>query len=268
METHIFSKWNITMEVMHGCYLIPIFIINLKRSQERLRRICTSIHQANEILQHKGYLLQPYAYNAVDYKDPERVKTLLANYNIFTHGKHILPAEVCCTLSHVECIKESQFRDVKQNIQRPYIICEDDIDIVRFARFFERFKTNIQQTPEQCGVLQLVASTYPQHHIYGVHQTVVPWNLFYYSACMYLVFPKSRNILQKQYMRNNKWVIDDSRLGVADFMIYHLSNTYTTPFPYCSLQADESTIHNSHLDFHKSIHQHIEEFVASQSNSS
>ena len=81
-----------------------------------------------------------------------------------------------------------------------------------------------------------------------------------------MVFPKCYNILQEKYMKNNKWIIKDSRLGVADFMIYHDASPYTTPFPYCTLQTDESTIHNSHLNFHKSISARIEEFVASQSN--
>lgn len=264
MPEHAFTKWNVHLERKGDWFVLPLCVINLKRCTERLERVCASVANANTLLHTHGYTLELHVFEAYDYRRPKQVTSQLVFPLTYTKGKHIRPAEVCCTLSHLACIHGTQQRDRDLGQQRPWLVCEDDIDITRLASHFERFVTDLQNTPAECGILQLVATTNPTHHIYGVETAVVPWKAHYFAACMYLVLPVARAVLQKKFMRESKWLIHDRRLSVADHVVYSSTRTFTTPFPYCSLQADESVIHPSHLKFHRQVMQQMDAFVESE----
>lgn len=103
---------------------VPVFVINLDRSADRLKAIVDSAGEFGIAVERipavDGSRLDPDQPVPVDHKTFERI-----------HGKRILPGEIGCYLSHLKALETIAGRD------EPYaVIIEDD---VRFTEDFGRF---------------------------------------------------------------------------------------------------------------------------------
>ncbi|MGB3390275.1 MAG: glycosyltransferase family 25 protein [Pseudaminobacter sp.] len=107
---------------------IPVFVINLDRSPERLAKVRESAEKLGvELVRVKavdGAQLTPEHAQKVDHASFER-----------NHGKRILPAEIGCYLSHLDAL-----RIVADSPQSHAVIVEDD---VRFSPDFPAFLADL-----------------------------------------------------------------------------------------------------------------------------
>lgn len=109
---------------------VPVFVINLDRSTDRLKAIVESAGEFGIAIERipaiDGSQLNPDRPGPVDRKTFERI-----------HGKRMLPGEIGCYLSHLSALETIAGRD------EPYaVIVEDD---VRFTAGFGRFIEDLRR---------------------------------------------------------------------------------------------------------------------------
>jgi hypothetical protein len=173
-------------------------------------------------------------------------------------------AEIGCTVSHVACVEQCVAND-----ERLAIICEDDIDLIHFGRFFTEFVAHFEATPEDMQAMQLVAMINPPNQIYGSPPPPPPsqpvlnqrWQPHCYSSAMYLITRDGMRGVCEKYLVAGKVCLANERASVADHAIFSATHSYVTRFPFCKLQAETSTIHVHHLTFHQKVVDEIEAFI-------
>ena len=229
----------------HNLFVIPMIVINLKRSKERLIIFYKNISKTNKLLKSHGFIINVIRFNAIDGLDKERLYNAYNDKNIINNSKqsHL---EFACTASHLYSIK--QFFENKDNIA---FICEDDIDIYNFGVYFETFIDYLNCVPENWNILQLLP-TQPnlyKNKIYNIYK----WIIKIAGAGFYLINKKGIEKIYHKFFTNNIITFNNGIVNyTSDYIIYKYVNTYTSSFPFGKYpKYNNSTIHSNHLDFHK-----------------
>jgi hypothetical protein len=246
-------------------YEIPLYCINMERSRQRLADFRASVSHTNTLLAAHGYVLVPHRFDAYDCQDGQRLADKL--HAAATAAPCCLSdAEIGCTVSHVACVEQCVAND-----ERLAIICEDDIDLVHFGRFFNEFVAHFEATPDDMQAMQLVAMINPPNQIYTHNNTAhLPpppplnqkWQPYCYSSAMYVITRDGMRDVCEKYLVAGKVRLANERTSVADHAIFSATHSYVTRFPFCRLQAETSTIHEHHLSFHQKVVDEIEAFIA------
>jgi GR25 family glycosyltransferase involved in LPS biosynthesis len=151
--------------------------------------------------------------------------------------------EYACLLSHLNAIKT--FNLSKHNIA---LILEDDISLEYLKYWNESICDIIYNAPEDWEVIMLNYQAF-----YYLNDT---YTLNYKGrvscAQAYLINKRGSNKLINILFKNNKYVLTNCNIHTADNYIFCILKTYIYKYPYFTYPTEnDSTIHTSHLDFHK-----------------
>mgnify|MGYP000273852807 CR=1 FL=1 len=150
--------------------------------------------------------------------------------------------EKAVTLSHIKAINYLKSQDGSY-----FLICEDDIDIKNINLFDYDLKHIINQAPE--FDILLISKIYDKK----LEDKYTKWNDTIYGAMCYVI---SRNGIEKltsfaQYDFNLNSFNITYPLSIADWFLYHNTNTYVFKYNYISSLDEDSLIHPEHINIHK-----------------
>jgi len=170
--------------------------------------------------------------------------------------RYITNYEIACIYSHLRAIQS-----LKDKEGEYFMICEDDISFENIYLFDVDLKTIIQNAPK-FDILLL-------HHIYEVSltDTYVNWNdyLNIYgspiaSASCYIISRNGLNKISSYYLEKDNifhFYNTEKKLSVTDEYLYKNTNTWVYKYNYITTRDIESTIHNEHVNFHKTNNNNI-----------
>ncbi len=200
---------------------------------ERISAIDGKKETLDEILSHlkiNENNVSPYIY------------TYLSNFKL--NNKNITQYEYACLLSHLNTIKK-----FSETNYRYALIFEDDISLEYSKYWNKKISEIINQAPDDWDILML-GYTYA-NSINNNYELVN--NNYIYGAFSYVIKNKSAKEFIKNIYKDNKFEILNNREHNSDIYIFSELKTYCYKYPYFTYFVDnESTIHNDHLDFHKS----------------
>lgn len=208
----------------------PIYYINLKRCHER---------NAQMISQFEKYKVN--RYNRIDAIDGKNNK-LYNKYYQLIYKPDSTKVELAVTLSHIKAIRKAH-RDNCVDA----IIMEDDIDISILFEFIDLFKKTIGCLPSNADTIQLhMISFYP-----GKLQDnlLMKWNISknMWGAGMYYI---KRSGMEKimGLIGSDNLINFRNYVSVADYLIYSVTNSYTSTYPFGIPFCRDSTIHPEHIE--------------------
>ena len=229
-------------------YLSKIVWINLDRSPERrsyMDRLLELCNVNNERI------------SAVDGKNFD-VFSILGNlrtvpqYKDFYNGKVIYrkmkTSEVGCTLSHIKAI------NLLNNEPGEYfMICEDDISFENLVYFPN---TSLEKIIKNAPDFEILILNKIMNKSLKNEYTLWNEKLEAYGTACYLITKKGVNKIINicKYNNGNNFKFnknEKNNLNVADIYLYEMLNTWIYKFNYINTLDQTSTIHDNHLDFHK-----------------
>jgi GR25 family glycosyltransferase involved in LPS biosynthesis len=207
-----------------------IYWINLERSLNRrneMTKLLSTINLPNQRI------------DAVDGKNISD-ENLYKNFNNIQ--KHRSKVEYACLLSHLNSIKT--FYDSSHNIA---LILEDDISTEYLQYWNKTVCQIISEAPQDWEIIMLnyVSKT-------TLNDTYTLNKFGHINCCQsYLINKKGAQKLIDSIYKNNIYELDSKKLHTSDNYIYSTLVTYTYKYPYFTYpNNNDSTIHESHLDFH------------------
>ena len=164
-------------------------------------------------------------------------------YKNFSHiQKYRSKIEYACLLSHLNSIKI--FTESSNNIA---LILEDDISLEYLQYWNKNICQIINEAPPDWEIIML---NYVSKTVLVETYTLNQSDLI--NCCQsYLINKKGAKKIIDSIYKNNIFNLDDTRLHTSDNYIYGSLITYTYKYPYFTYPINnDSTIHESHLDFH------------------
>jgi GR25 family glycosyltransferase involved in LPS biosynthesis len=197
--------------------------INLERSQTRkiyMENILSSINIDNQRI------------NAIDGNE-------MKDFN-YTHN--ISNSEIGCLLSHIKAI--SSLKDINGDY---FMICEDDI-VLNNSKLFDKTLEDIIKEAPPFDILLLQKITFQI-----VNDKYIKWSDSIYGTSCYIITKEGRDKLLNEIANYY-----DDKINIyktveeADKFIYRHLNTLVYKYNFITTKDDQdSTIHNSHMEFHK-----------------
>lgn len=196
--------------------------------------------------------------------------------SVYEHRDSLVsPAEIACTLSHLQAIYEAYITG-----NRYVLICEDDVDFVDVSP--AEFLGVLDKIPADAGHLQFcitpaktvkrlsdyfheTGTAFLQRSKHSPNKFLNPLFDAYPVHCTaaYLITPHGAKLIVEKCFRDNRIVLpcDPKTLGnnaglLSDRLIYRLSQDemihgYVHAFPTFSYEATDSLLHPEHLGEHK-----------------
>ena len=235
---------------------IPIFVINLPMSKDRLNRIK---YQMNK------YKINFKFVTAVDGKNIQKIKQYYflvpykeSNLYFYNNSKKILKGELGCVLSHINTIIECYH----QNIEIALIL-EDDIDISYGDTWDKTIKTLIRTAPKEWEYLSIGSECDSKNEEWS------PYGANCFGCQSYIINRKGMKkildtcmnknifILDTQLTLNNKPLAeqdyqeyrDTGDFCSADLYIPYILQSYFYKYPLLQ-------VNNNHEKFNSLIHPH------------
>jgi len=207
-----------------------IYWINLERSLNRRNEMTKLLSTIN---------IPSQRINAIDGKNISD-ENLYKNFNVIQ--KHRSKIEYACLLSHLNSIKA--FYDSSYNVA---LILEDDISTEYLTYWNKTICQIISEAPADWDIIML---NYVSKTILSDTYTLNKYG--HISCCQsYLINKKGAIKLIDSIYKNNIFELDMKKLHTSDNFIYGSLVTYTFKYPYFTYpNNNDSTIHESHLDFH------------------
>jgi hypothetical protein len=208
-----------------------IYWINLDRTEERKNNMLKILNNIN---------VKNQRISAIDGKT-------LSDAEIYNRLKNIdysrTKIEYACLLSHLDTI--NIFNQSEHEIA---LILEDDISL-EYLRYWDKsICTIIDNAPKDWEIIML---NY-QSHYYLRDTYTLNYKGRIHCAQAYLINKRGSNKLMNKLLKNNTYVMTDCNAHTADNYIFCMLKTYIYRYPYFTFPLDnDSTIHATHLDFHK-----------------
>lgn len=231
---------------------IPIYFINLNTSKERYKFMKK---------QQKIYNLNMTRIEGIDGNKLTNEINLTNDKKIFIkynfNNENNSKYEYACTLSHLKAIYNSYI-----NGDEISIICEDDVSLSLHPYWDVNIDQIINDAPDNWNIISLYWSFEKEIKINSKYMKFNLPNHHWYGSVMYIINRKGmtnvlRDILLENEInfRSNK-SYNYHNFIQADYLIYHRAiNTYAYTknnlvYTYNSDIGMDSTIHNSHTDYH------------------
>lgn len=225
-----------------GLVEIPIIVINLKQSTERIHAFMDNINRTNLLLKTHGFIFKTTRFDAIDGRNEKQLNEC---YIETEFNKNNSKYEYACTASHLLSIKYLDDNDIDMAI-----VCEDDSDIVNIAIYFEKFISYLNCVPTDWEVVQLVVGNgeFYNNTLFNIYK----WQRNMYSTGCYIINRNGIDTILRTLFVNNKIYIPTMYINdcTADYIVYNTAKTYTTSLPFAMYPIDNtSTIHAEHLLF-------------------
>lgn len=208
-----------------------IYWINLDRSEQRRLNMLKILNNIN---------IENQRISAIDGK-------ILSDAEIYNRLSNIdysrTKIEYACLLSHLDTINT-----FNQSDHEIALILEDDVSLEYLKYWDISICTIIDNAPKDWEIIML---NY-QSHYYLRDTYTLNYKGRIHCAQAYLINKKSSNKLMNMIFKNNRYDLIDCNVHTADNYIFYMLKTYIYKYPYFTFSLDnDSTIHASHLDFHK-----------------
>ena len=156
---------------------------------------------------------------------------------------------VACSCSHIKAIKTAY-----ENNLKAVFIFEDDIYSNLKNKWKETLNEILYYAPADTECIQFVCinDTIVKNMI-TLQQRFIPWHREHWSTGCYYINRKGMQVILDLFVKNNKINLNHSNSGfTADGdIVYKYLKTYTYTKPTFIWQAQNSTIHDSHLNGHQ-----------------
>jgi GR25 family glycosyltransferase involved in LPS biosynthesis len=207
-----------------------IYWINLERSVDRKNNMDKLLSTIN---------IPSQRINAIDGKNISD-DDLYKNFNQIQKARS--KVEYACLLSHLNSVKT--FSESPYNVA---LILEDDISTEYLQYWNKTICQIISEAPIDWEIIML---NYVSQTILTENYTLNQYG--HINCCQsYLINKKGAIKLIDSIYKNNKFDLDMTKLHTSDNYIYSTLITYTYKYPYFTYSNNnDSTIHESHLDFH------------------
>lgn len=208
-----------------------IYWINLDRSDQRRNNMLNILNNID---------IKNQRISAIDGKT-------LSDAEIYNRLSNIdysrTKIEYACLLSHLDTINTFN----KSNYEIALIL-EDDLSLEYLKYWNKSICEIIDNAPKDWEVIML---NY-QAHYYLKDVYTLNYKGRIHSAQAYLINKRGSNKLMNMISKNDKYMLTDCNVHTADNYIFCVLKTYVYKYPYFTYPIDnDSTIHTSHLDFHK-----------------
>lgn len=242
---------------------IPIYVINLDRSTERLTTFQAMIGRVNNVLESKHQVvLRPVRIAAVDGRTPGTIEQLVVAYNPdATHGQFnetMNRGEYGCACSHLQAI-EAAYQTGHEHV----LIAEDDVSLEPLAQYYHVFLNTLAWVPHDYHVIQLQSG---HDSVYQACHPLVQWGKFSHGCGLYMLSRKGMKAIMNRYVQHNQYVIPSP----IDHMVYEydVRNAYVTTIPFAMIQVESSTLRtdiSAHLYYQRRMQTRLDELCKTQS---
>ncbi len=175
--------------------------------------------------------------------------------------------EVACTLSHLRAIKQAY-----DDGQEMAIILEDDALISQ--DFVDNWESYADQAPSDWQILQwMTSNTFAnKRSIHTHHDFWMSWRWYFWGAVLYSIRREGMERIIKASYENikvktrsnigydtmtssttthaDRWMFSEPQVVTADSLVFYLTKTYTSTYPWITLRNCSSTImHGDREDY-------------------
>jgi hypothetical protein len=208
-----------------------IYWINLDRSEQRRNNMLKILNNIN---------VKNQRISAIDGKTLSDAEIYSKLDNIDYSRTKI---EYACILSHLDTINT-----FNQSDHEIALILEDDMSL-EYLRYWDKSICEIiDNAPKDWEIIML---NY-QSHYYLKNTYTLNYKGRIHCAQAYLINKRGSNKLMNILFKNNRYALTDCNVHTADNYIFCMLKTYVYRYPYFTFPlVNDSTIHASHLDFHK-----------------
>ncbi len=212
-----------------------IYYINLDRAVERRKNM-------EELLSH--FNIPNVRISAVDGKNISDDE-LYSNF-IFEGEKNRTKVEYACLLSHFKAFLLFQKSISEGNNYKNCLILEDDMTL-EYAKYWDKpVSIIIKEAPTDWGIIMMTYIT-----LNTLTDLYTKRNDSLFSTAAYIININAVNNILSRIYDNNKFKLLNGFFHTADDYIFSLLITYCYKFPYfIHSNANDSTIHSDHLEFH------------------
>ena len=206
-----------------------VYYINMNKSVERNRLM-------QKVLKDDIFdSMKKHRITGVDGTRKDILPYLHSNLKNVSISKRYTAKTYACLLSHLRALLA--FSKSNYNIA---LILEDDISLEYKKYWQEDLNTCIRNAPSDWEIIQLYYLCKISNQLY------TPWNK-HYSAVAYIVNKKGVSSFLNQHVSNNQFVLDKKSLHVSDYYIYKHMKTYVYKYPFFTITAKDSFLHQSHI---------------------
>jgi len=208
---------------------IPTYYINLERSPERNRTMCSMYPYATRVEAYDGKTLESY-------DDIILPKTSSSS-----------SYEFACSLSHIKAIHTAY-----TNGDTHAIILEDDIHDTHKENWIQSLDTIISHSPPDSDCIVFVCLN-ARELVNMINMNVMfsKWNQSRWSTGAYYITRNGMEKILHKFMNDGKYTLDVpdmSRHCADNDVIYTPMNTYSYTRPTFIPECKDSMIHSSHVD--------------------
>ena len=158
---------------------------------------------------------------------------------VFKHS--LSPGELGCTLSHIKSISS-----LENCTGEYFMICEDDVSFNNTILINKTLKDIILNAPS--FDILLLQKIYRK----SIEENYIKWDKSIYGSACYIIskigIQKFINQIAK-YDKNQFKIF--KKLNTSDNFVFKYLDTWVYKYNFITTLAEESTIHSSHLKFHK-----------------
>jgi len=239
LSDYINNNDNILLNYDKINFIDMILWINLDRSKKRQKYMNNILNDIN-IPNKRISAIDAKKSNFEKIIDNLDIKNTLSNY------------EIACTLSHLKAINYAL-----NNNGNYFMICEDDISFYNIKYFTKSLQDIILEAPPFDILLLFKAC------LFELDNTYIKWKDYYdkgldfyiYGTVCYIISRTGINKLKKYYNYDYSDNLDNfninKQLNVADIYLYDELDTYVYKYNFVATLDENSTIHDSHLDFQR-----------------
>lgn len=168
-----------------------------------------------------------------------------SDYNTFTFH------EVACTLSHLRAIKQAY-----DDGQEAAFIIEDDALISQ--DFIDNWESYADQAPSDWQILQWITNNIyaNKRALHTYNDFWMSWRCYFWGTAFYTIRRDGmERIIDASYKKSvighanrtsashaEGWIFSEPQVVTADSLVYYLTKTYTSTYPWITLQNCSSTI--------------------------
>lgn len=222
-----------------------IYWINLDRSVDRYK------HMKSLLTDPVFNKIPNIRFSAIDGKNPKYKE--MFNYDDMLYP-WISDGEYACLISHLEVLKL-----ISKSKYDICLVLEDDVtlDFQKYWKNEDKIMNIIKDAPSDWDIIQLC-------YVYNF-VTPLPGNKFENRktcATAYIVKKQSAAKLINSIYHDNKYSLNPVIYPVSDIYIFKQLNTYIYQKPLLTYRSDnDSTIHESHLDYHEMSKQMVMKYI-------
>ena len=223
-----FTECNFYNKYLKNLVELPIFYINLDRSEDRNNLLLKNIKETSELFTNKNIKLNVKRISAIDGK----IKNILHNQFMDNIVTLKTDSELGCLCSHLIAIKNAYEKGYELAF-----ICEDDVDLKPLYNNYDLFLESTKYIDNNYEIIQTYVINQLENEK-SSYNTILPflhWDTKFYSTASYIITRKGMKRIVEFFFDGEKIRNIYMNIFVADLLLYSFCHTITSTIPLCNI---------------------------------